>query len=61
MLDPNGKDTILYEFTGGPDGEGPQTGVIVDSAGNINGTTALGGDLSCNNGYGCGTIYKLSP
>jgi hypothetical protein len=61
MLDPTGKDTILYEFTGGPDGEGPQTGVIVDLAGNINGTTALGGDLSCNNGYGCGTIYKLSP
>jgi uncharacterized repeat protein (TIGR03803 family) len=61
MLDPAGKDTILYAFTGGADGQGPQTGVIVDSAGNIYGTTASGGDLSCNNSYGCGTIYKLSP
>jgi len=60
MLDPTGKDTILHAFTGGADGQDPQTGVIVDSAGNIYGTTAAGGDLNCNGGYGCGTIYKLS-
>jgi uncharacterized repeat protein (TIGR03803 family) len=60
MLDSTGKDTILHAFTGGEDGEGPQTGVVLDVAGNIYGTTASGGDLSCNGGYGCGTIYKLS-
>jgi uncharacterized repeat protein (TIGR03803 family) len=60
MLDPSGKDTIVHEFTGGVDGADPQTGVIMDSAGNIYGTTGSGGDLSCGGGYGCGTIFKLS-
>ncbi len=60
MLEPTGKDTIVHEFTGGVDGADPQTGVIMDSAGNIYGTTASGGDLNCGGGSGCGTIYKLS-
>ena len=60
MLEPTGKDTIVHEFTGGVDGADPQTGVIMDSAGNIYGTTASGGDLNCGGGFGCGTIYKLS-
>jgi len=60
MLDPAGNDTILYEFTGGAEGEGPQTGVIVDSVGNVYGTTAGGGDLNCNGSNGCGTVFKLS-
>jgi uncharacterized repeat protein (TIGR03803 family) len=60
MLDPAGKETILHEFAGGTEGATPGTGVTFDSAGNIYGTTSVGGDLSCNNGTGCGTVFKLS-
>ena len=60
MLDPAGKQTILYEFTGGTDGAGPGAGVTLDSAGTIYGTTSVGGDLICNRGAGCGTVFKLT-
>jgi len=62
MLDPTGKDTILHEFSGGAEGATPGAGVSVDSAGNIYGTTGVGGDLSCNNfnEAGCGTVFKLT-
>jgi len=60
MLDPTGKDTIFYEFTGGTNGFAPETGVILDAEGNIYGTTAGGGDLECDGGNGCGTIFKLT-
>jgi len=59
MLDPTGKDTILYEFSGGVQGELPGAGVTLDSSGNIYGTTGGGGNLSCNSGSGCGTVFKL--
>jgi uncharacterized repeat protein (TIGR03803 family) len=32
-----------------------------DIGGSLYGTTSGGGDLACNNGNGCGTIFKLSP
>jgi uncharacterized repeat protein (TIGR03803 family) len=62
MLDPAGKNTILHEFGGGTEGATPGTGVTLDSAGNIYGTTFLGGDLGCNNynDAGCGTVFKLT-
>lgn len=59
-LTPAGEMTILYRFTGMPDGAGPN-GVVLDGQGNLYGTTAYGGDRSCNNGYGCGTVFKLTP
>jgi len=50
----------LHTFTGGSDGEDPKAGLILDSAGNLYGTTALGGGSpSCNGG--CGTVFKLKP
>jgi uncharacterized repeat protein (TIGR03803 family) len=49
-------ETILYNFTGGADGNGPGGGVILDSAGNLYGTTIAGGS-----GCGCGVVYRLSP
>ena len=60
MLDPAGKQTILYEFTGGTEGAGPGAGVTLDSVGTIYGTTSVGGDLICNRGAGCGTVFKLT-
>jgi len=61
-LDRAGKETILYRFTGGPDGGQPGTGTLaVDAAGNLYGTTLYGGDQSCQFGVspGCGVVYKL--
>ena len=48
-------ETVLYHFTGGADGGFPGYGdLIFDNAGNIYGTTELGGPL------GLGTVYKLT-
>jgi uncharacterized repeat protein (TIGR03803 family) len=60
MLDPAGKETILHEFGGGAEGANPGAGVTLDSAGNVYGTTSAGGNLSCNMGDGCGTLFKLT-
>jgi uncharacterized repeat protein (TIGR03803 family) len=54
-LDPSGHETVLHNFTGGADGGVPYAGVIRDAAGNLYGTTALGGTV------GNGVVYKLHP
>jgi len=48
-------ETVIYSFQGGNDGENPLGGLIFDSAGNLYGTTAIGGSSSA------GTIFELSP
>src|SRR5208283_3068457 len=54
---------VIYNFTGGQEGVGPQ-GLTIDQAGNFYGTTVEGGNIggSCNTfGFvGCGTVFKLS-
>ena len=37
------QETVLYSFTGGDDGAYPSSGVVLDHAGNIYGTTLWGG------------------
>jgi len=64
-LDPSGKETVLYNFcsqTNCTDGSVPFAGVIRDAAGNLYGTTVLGGDR-CSPAfpYGCGVVFKLDP
>jgi uncharacterized repeat protein (TIGR03803 family) len=54
-LGPSGDQTVLYNFTGGLDGNLPDSGVIRDTAGNLYGTTELGG------ANGVGVVYKLDP
>jgi uncharacterized repeat protein (TIGR03803 family) len=54
-LDTTGKETVLHSFTGGADGGDPWAGLVRDPAGNLYGTSYLGGDFTCN----CGTVFKL--
>jgi len=57
-IDKTGKETVLYEFTGGADGGGPYyESLLRDPAGNLYGTTDFGGS-GCG-GSGCGVIFKL--
>lgn len=50
----SGHQTVLYSFTGAPDGAYPYGGLAADSAGNLYGTTSGGGTS------GVGVIFKVS-
>jgi uncharacterized repeat protein (TIGR03803 family) len=58
-LSATGQETVLYSFTGGPDGGLPYGGVIGDSAGILYGTTSESG--SATGPYGPGVVYKVDP
>lgn len=58
-LDSAGAETVLYNFTAGPDGGWPHAGVVRDAAGNLYGTAQTGGDLTCGFGFGCGVVFKV--
>src|SRR5258707_6251522 len=49
-----GTTTLIYSFSGGPDGEYLDTDLVVDNAGNLYGTTVQGGS-------GSGTVFQLAP
>ncbi|MGB9197871.1 MAG: choice-of-anchor tandem repeat GloVer-containing protein [Terriglobales bacterium] len=51
----SGTETVLHSFAGGSDGATPYGGVILDSKGNLYGTTAGGGSSNA------GIVFKLSP
>lgn len=54
-LTPNGTESVLYSFAGGPnDGDIPFAGLIMDGSGNLYGTTLYGGQ------YGFGAVFKLT-
>jgi uncharacterized repeat protein (TIGR03803 family) len=56
-------EKVLYSFQGGSDGAIPFGDIVFDGAGNIFGTTSIGGvtHIGCPPAKGCGTIYELSP
>jgi len=55
-------ESVLYRFTGGHDGAIPESSLVFDSAGNLYGTTYLGGFSNSNCiASQCGVVYKLSP
>ena len=45
-------ESVLHSFSGGADGKFPVSGVIIDPAGNLYGTTY--------NGWGIGTVFEMS-
>jgi uncharacterized repeat protein (TIGR03803 family) len=54
------KETVLHRFTGGTDGGQPLGDLTFDHAGNIYGTTQVGGLAQSCAGLGCGTVFQLS-
>ncbi|MFZ0312326.1 MAG: choice-of-anchor tandem repeat GloVer-containing protein, partial [Candidatus Korobacteraceae bacterium] len=48
-------ETVLHDFGNGSDGADPYASLILDSAGNLYGTTQKGG------AYGYGTVFELTP
>lgn len=54
-------ESVLHSFTGGSGGFFPLAGLIMDASGTLYGTTRLGGNASCNGGYGCGVVFALAP
>ena len=46
-------ETVLYNFTGGADGSSPYAGLVMDSSGNLYGTTSAGGP------FNYGVVFKL--
>jgi uncharacterized repeat protein (TIGR03803 family) len=58
------KPKSLYQFQAGTDGQNPVGGLLMDSSGNLYGTTQYGGTHLCTDGYdkfSCGTVFELSP
>ncbi len=51
----NWTQSVIHTFTGGTDGSGPGSPVVLDKAGNIYGTTPTGGSK------GVGVVYQLKP
>jgi uncharacterized repeat protein (TIGR03803 family) len=54
-MTPSGVETVLYVFTGVPDGSEPVAGLVLDPSGNLYGTAEFGGTS------GMGTVFKISP
>jgi uncharacterized repeat protein (TIGR03803 family) len=54
-----GKESVLYRFTGGTDGASPMGTLFREPDGRLYGTTQIGGDLSCYPPAGCGTVFVV--
>lgn len=60
-VDPtNGSETVVWSFTGRPDGAVPEAGISAVN-GTIYGTTFFGGlkKNQCYTGRGCGTVFRI--
>ena len=52
---------VLYNFSGGGNDGSPSVGLTFGLDGALYGTTTTGGNTSCGNGFGCGTIFQVLP
>ena len=58
-LSAKGKETVLYSFKGGTDGNGVyEQSLAMDKSGNLYGTTEWGGTGNCSGG--CGVVYRVN-
>lgn len=56
----NYTETVLHHFGGTPaDGVMPVASLLMDGAGNLFGTTKMGGSATACGGLGCGTVFEL--
>ena len=55
-----GIEKVLHSFDD-KDGSDPAFSLTLDSMGDLYGITAFGGDLRCDSGDGCGTVFELMP
>ncbi len=53
--------TDLHDFTGVTDGGTGLGGVAFDASGNLYGTAWGGSANSCAGGFGCGTVWQITP
>lgn len=60
-IDPSGNETVLHAFDSGSDGANPFSVLLLDSEGNLYGTTQNGGTGQGCGFSGCGTVFELSP
>ncbi len=56
----SGKERVLHNFNGAPDGENPE-GALVNVGDALYGTTVLGGTSGACANYHCGTFFRLTP
>jgi uncharacterized repeat protein (TIGR03803 family) len=54
-------ETVLHSFGNAKDGANPYASLIFDAAGNLYGTTAVGGANGSACKFGGGTVFKLAP
>jgi uncharacterized repeat protein (TIGR03803 family) len=55
-------EQVLYSFgTNANDGAIPGDGLVMDSSGNLYGTTEQGGNLKSCLDQGCGTVFQIAP
>jgi uncharacterized repeat protein (TIGR03803 family) len=59
-IDPNGNESVLLTFHG-RNGRTPVADLLLDAAGNLYGTTTLGGPHTPLCGVGCGVVFKIDP
>jgi uncharacterized repeat protein (TIGR03803 family) len=56
----NGLYVVLHTFTGGSDGAFPTGSLVFGPGGYVYGTASQGGNLNCNRGLGCGTVFRVA-
>ena len=54
-ITPDGRERVLYSFTGGTDGGLPYAGLTMDGAGTLYGTASQGGSS------GAGVVFRITP
>ena len=55
------RQTVLHTFLHGADGYVPYGELVFGPGGLIYGATEFGGKPTCESGFGCGTVFSLTP